>query len=41
VKIYGAAVGGAPGRKEREDETQFPTKVDGKKLVWVPVISFL
>jgi hypothetical protein len=27
-------------KKERGDETQFTTKVAGKKLVWVPVISF-
>jgi hypothetical protein len=26
--------------KERGDETQFTTKIGGKKLVWVPVTSF-
>jgi hypothetical protein len=26
-------------KKEREDETQFTTKI-GEKIVWVPVISF-
>ncbi len=38
MKIYGAAVE-ALRKKERGDETQFTTKIDGK-LVWVPVISF-
>ncbi len=27
-------------KKEREDETQFTTKIGGKTLVCVPVISF-
>jgi hypothetical protein len=39
VKIYVAAVQ-ALRQKETKDETQFTTKIDGKKLVWVPVISF-
>ncbi len=29
-----------PGKKERQDETQFTTKVDGKTIVWVSVIQF-
>ncbi len=39
VKIY---VGGVEAlrKKERQDETQFITKIDGIKLVWVVVISF-
>jgi hypothetical protein len=37
VKIYVAAVE-ALRKKERGDETQFTTKIDGKKLVWVLVI---
>jgi hypothetical protein len=28
-------------KKERQDETQFTTKIGGKKLVWVPVTSFV
>jgi len=44
VKIHVAAVqcsAGAQGKKwERQDETQFTTKIGGKNLVWVPVISF-
>jgi hypothetical protein len=39
VKIYVAAVE-AFREKERQDGTQFTTKIGGKKLVWVPVISF-
>jgi hypothetical protein len=39
VKIYVAAVK-ALREKRRGDETQFTTKIGGKKLVWVPVISF-
>ncbi len=27
-------------KKERQDETQFTTKIGGEKLVWVQVISF-
>ncbi len=38
MKIYVATVE-ALRKKEREDETQFITKIGGK-LVWVPVISF-
>jgi len=38
VKIYLAAVE-TLRKKERQDETQFTTKIGGK-LVWVPVISF-
>jgi hypothetical protein len=26
--------------EERGDETQFTTKIGGKKLVWVPVLLF-
>jgi hypothetical protein len=29
VKIYAAAVEELRRRKERQDETQFPTKIDG------------
>jgi hypothetical protein len=39
AKIYVTPVG-AVRKKERQDETQFTTKIGGKKLVWVPVISF-
>jgi hypothetical protein len=39
VKIYVATVE-ALRKKERRDETQFTTEIGGKKLVWVPVISF-
>jgi hypothetical protein len=39
VKIYVAAVE-ALQKKERQDETQVTTKIGGKKLVWIPVISF-
>jgi len=39
VKIYVGAVE-ALRKKERQDKTQFFTKIDGKKLVWVLVISF-
>jgi len=39
VKIYVAAVK-ALREKERGDETQFTTKIGGKKIVCVPVISF-
>jgi hypothetical protein len=28
-------------KKERQDEIQFITKIGGKTIVWVPVISFL
>ncbi len=33
MKIYVQAVE-ALRKKERQDETQFITKIDGKKLVW-------
>jgi hypothetical protein len=39
VKIYVAAFE-ALNKKERGDETRFTTKIGGKKLVWVPVLSF-
>jgi hypothetical protein len=39
VKIYVAPVE-ALKEKERQDETQFITKIGGKKLVSVPVLSF-
>jgi hypothetical protein len=39
VKIYVGAVE-ALRKKEGQEETQFITKIDGKKLVWVLVISF-
>jgi hypothetical protein len=40
VKIYVGAVE-ALRKKEPQDETQFMTKIDGKRtLVWVLVISF-
>jgi len=39
VKICVAAVE-VLRKNERGDETQFTTKIGGKKLVWVPVISF-
>jgi hypothetical protein len=39
VKKYVAAVE-ALRKKERGDETQFTTKIGGKKLVWVVVPSF-
>jgi hypothetical protein len=38
VKTYVAAEE-ALRKKERGDETQFTTKIGGKKLVWVPAIS--
>jgi hypothetical protein len=50
VKIYGAAeqstaqhctAGASLRKKETQDETQFTTKIGGKKkLGWVAVISF-
>jgi len=39
VKIYVAAKQ-ALRKKETQDKTQFSTKIGGKKLVWLPVISF-
>jgi hypothetical protein len=39
VKIFVAAVE-ALRKKGRGYETQFTTKIGGKKLLWVPVISF-
>jgi hypothetical protein len=39
VKIYVTTVE-ALRKKERQDETQFSTKIWWEKLVWVPVISF-
>ncbi len=30
---------GALGKKGTQDETQFTTKIGGKKLVWVLVVS--
>jgi hypothetical protein len=38
-KVRKSAPVAALRKKEREDETQFTTKIGGK-LVWVPVISF-
>jgi hypothetical protein len=38
VEIYVAPME-ALRKKERQDETQFTSKI-GEKLVWVPVISF-
>jgi hypothetical protein len=34
-----AAVEEALRKKERGDESQFTTKIGGKKLVWMPVVS--
>jgi NADH:ubiquinone oxidoreductase subunit 6 (subunit J) len=38
LKLYLAAVEAALRKEERQDETQFTTKILVGKLVWVPVI---
>jgi hypothetical protein len=38
MKIYVAPVE-ALRKKERQDETQFTSKIGGKNLVWFPIIS--